>query len=410
MIKLLIPVVATIAGIFLIQLANGFLGTLVAIRTVDLGFAPLLTSVVLASYYAGYTFGAATIANILFRIGHIRLFAALAGLAAASIVVLPIAAAPAAWIIIRFVVGVCCAGLFITAESWLNATSRRESRGTVFAAYMVASNAAFGGGQFLINLPASGGYELFSLAAALFCLALVPVCMTHSAAPTVTASPKLKLRELRRVAPTALAGVSVSGMLSSTFYSLLPAYGQSEGMSLLVISTYMATAIFGGLTFQIPVGRLSDRYDRRLVAGAVALGLSAIALTLSIVPPSNAAIYVATFFLGGFMATIYPVCVAHANDQVAFEYAISTSGQLILVNGIASFFGPVLGTAVMGRSGIFGIFGFMATISLAFAIFALLRALYDPNRDRKARPFVILNERMSQPAAHVAEPTNQTQA
>ena len=83
MIKLLIPVVATIAGIFLIQLANGFLGTLVAIRTVDLGFAPLVTSVVLASYYAGYTFGAATIANILFRIRHIRLFAALAGLAAA---------------------------------------------------------------------------------------------------------------------------------------------------------------------------------------------------------------------------------------------------------------------------------------------------------------------------------------
>ena len=181
-------------------------------------------------------------------------------------------------------------------------------------------------------------------------------------------------------------------------------------MSLLVISTYMSTAIFGGLTFQIPVGRLSDRYDRRLVAGAVALGLSAIALILSFVPPSNAAIYIATFFLGGFMATIYPVCVAHANDQVAFEYAISTSGQLILVNGIASFFGPVLGTAVMGRSGIFGIFGFMAMISLAFAIFALLRALHDPNRDRKARPFVILNERMSQPAAHVAEPTNQTQA
>src|SRR5690606_35633936 len=166
--SILISVGATTAGIALVQLANGFLGTLVSMQSASVGFSPLAVGIVLASYYGGYTLGAATISPVLQRVGHIRLFAALAGLVAASVALQPVFTSAPAWILIRLVTGLGCAGLFITAESWLNATAAPQNRGAIFAIYMVATNAAFGAGQFLLNLPAPGGFELFSLAAALF--------------------------------------------------------------------------------------------------------------------------------------------------------------------------------------------------------------------------------------------------
>ncbi len=399
----MVSVGATILGIALVQLANGFLGTLVSMTSASAGFAPVMVGLVLAAYYGGYTIGAATIGPVLQRVGHIRLFAALAGLVAASIALQPVFTSAPAWIVIRLLTGLGCAGLFITAESWLNATSTTQNRGSIFAIYMVATNAAFGLGQFLINLPAPGGFELFSLGAALFCLALLPVALTRSAAPKLVQSPRLRLRELRRLAPVSFAGCAMVGLVSSAFYSLVPAYAQTQGVPASVISLYIATAIFGGLCFQIPVGKLSDRFDRRMVAGALAAGLCLTALTLALLPLPELAFMAFTFLLGGFMSTVYPVCVAHANDRVEPEKVVSTSGQLILIHGIASFMGPIIGTSIMGVGGMSGVFVFMAIAAALFVALDVWRSISTEAPEQKERPFIILTERMSQPIAHVAD-------
>lgn len=407
---ILIPVGATIAGIAAVQLANGLLGTLVSMTSAAAGFSPMVLGVVLAAYFGGYTLGAATIAPILQRVGHIRMFAALAGIVAASIVLQPVMTSAPAWILIRLVTGFGCAGLFITAESWLNATSSPQNRGTVFAIYMVATNAAFGLGQFLLNVPAPGGFELFSLAAAIFCVALVPVALTRSTAPAITESPRLRLRDLRRLAPVAFAGCAAAGLISSAFYALIPAYAQTQGIPPSAVSAYIATAIFGGLCFQIPVGKLSDRFDRRAVAAAVACGLCASALVLALAPLPGPAILATTFILGGFMSTIYPVCAAHANDRVEPEKVVSTSGQLILINGLASFLGPIIGTSIMGRAGIEGVYLYMAIMAALFIIGTLWRLMRVEGPAHKERPFVFLSERMGQPISHVADDVGQQDA
>lgn len=402
----MIPGGATIIGTSFVQIANGYLATLVSMSSAAAGFSPFTIGIILASYYGGYTLGAATIGSVLQRVGHIRLFAALAGLVAASVAMLPVWTSAPAWILIRFVTGVGCAGLFITAESWLNGMSTSKNRGTVFAIYMVATSAALGGGQFLLNIPFSGNFELFSIAAALFCLALVPVSLTRSTAPSLVESPRLTLGDLKRLAPVAVAGCAASGLASSAFYSLIPAYAQIEGISHEAISAYIATAIFGGLAFQIPVGKLSDRFDRRLVAAAVAIGLCTTALVLAVVQLPQAMIFIGTFILGGFLATIYPVCVAHANDRVSSDRIVAVSGQLILTNGIASFLGPIIGTTVMGIAGIEGVFAYMAVVAAIFSAIAIWRTIFVQAAAPKERPFVVLDSRMSQPIAHVVEEEN----
>jgi MFS family permease len=227
--------------------------------------------------------------------------------------------------------------------------------------------------------------------------------MTRSTAPSLVESPRLTLRDLKRLAPVAVSGCVASGLASSAYYSLIPAYAEMQGISHESVSAYIATAIFGGLAFQVPVGKLSDRFDRRLVAAGVATGLCTTALVLAVVQLPQAMIFIGTFVLGGFLTTIYPVCVAHANDRVSSSRIVAVSGQLILTNGIASFLGPIIGTAVMGVAGIEGVFAYMAVVAAIFAAVAIWRTVRVEGSVPKERPFVVLDSRMSQPIAHVVE-------
>lgn len=393
---------ALILGMSMVQLANGYLGTLVSMRVVALDFGAGIGGTVLAAYYAGYTLGAARAGRIIERVGHIRAFAALAGLVGAAVALQPVLPWPAFWVLARGATGFGLAGLFIATESWLNVKASPSSRGAVFALYMVATYATFGGGQFLLNIGDAQGLELFALAAALFCLALIPVSTTTAEVPRMPPGPRLSLRELRQLAPVAVFGCAAAGLIGSTYYALVPAYATMQGLPTSTISLFVATAIFGGLAFQVPVGHLSDRFDRRLVASLLALSLAATAVAFVALTPEGWAPLVLTFIFGGFMSTIYPVCVAHANDRVAPDRAVAVSGQLILVSGTAACLGPIAGTWIMDHDDIDGVFLFMAAVMTPFALFAIYRAVRVEKADPKARPFELLEQSVAQQFAHTA--------
>src|ERR1700761_3128404 len=103
----------------IVQLANGFFGTFTSLRVAIEGFdAPGL---VLSAYFAGFTLGAFRCGRIIERVGHIRAYAAFAGLVAAATAVMPLMVGSLAWVVLRALVGFGCAGIFVTTESWLTA-------------------------------------------------------------------------------------------------------------------------------------------------------------------------------------------------------------------------------------------------------------------------------------------------
>lgn len=123
----------------LIQLANGFFGTFISLRVAIADFNPTLAGLVLSSYFAGFTLGALRCGRIIGRVGHIRAYAAFAGLVVAATAAMPLLAGALSWLVLRGLVGFGCAGLFITTESWLNAKAEPAARGRVFAVYMVGT-------------------------------------------------------------------------------------------------------------------------------------------------------------------------------------------------------------------------------------------------------------------------------
>src|SRR5215469_13885613 len=240
-----------------IQLANGFFTTFISLRVASANFNATLAGLILSSYFAGFTLAALRGGRIIERVGHIRAFAAFAGMVVAATAAMPILTGPISWIILRAIVGFGCAGVFVTTESWLNAKAKPSERGRVFSIYMVGTFVALAVGQFLIGRIDMEGSKPFHAIEALFALALVMVSTTRAEPPLVTATEKLAYGELARATPIAVIGCIVNGLVASAFYALVPAWMQDNGVARESIAVFMLAAVLGGLVFQVPVGRLS---------------------------------------------------------------------------------------------------------------------------------------------------------
>jgi MFS family permease len=383
----------------LIQLANGFFNTLISLRVALEDFGPTMAGLVLSAYFAGFTLAAVRCERIIDRIGHIRAYAAFAGLVVAATAAMPLLLGPIPWLVLRAIVGFGCAGLFITTESWLNAKASPVERGRVFSIYMVGTFLALALGQLLISRADIETAGPFNLIVALFAVALVSVSTTRAEPPRVTTVATLPFDQLSRTAPVAVVGCLLSGLIGSTFYSLVPAWMQGEGIARDTIALFMLVAVLGGLAFQIPVGRLSDRFDRRIVLAVLGLGFAGSAVGLILLPHSWKVILPTAALLGGFMSTLYPVCVANAHDLLPADRVVAVSGRLILVNGLGSIVGPLIGASVVARFGIDGVFYLMAAAALLLALLAVARNLTAGPPERHERTFEILAPQAT-PLAH----------
>jgi len=382
-----------------IQLGIGFFNTFIALR-VALEFDAAVAGLVLSSYFAGFTAGAYFCTRIIVRYGHIRGYAAFAGMVVAATALMPILVEPVPWLVSRTFIGFGCAGLFVTAESWLNAKAASSQRGRVFSIYMVGLFVALAFGQLLIGRVDLDAETGFSIVVALFAAALVLVSTTRAEQPQSAVIAYLPLGKLSRAAPVAVAGVTLSGLIAAAFYALIPIWMQDQAMSGGTIGVFMLTAVLGGLAFQVPVGSLSDRIDRRTMLVILGIGLAVASFGLLLLLPRSLRVVLPLAALfGGFMSSLYPICIAHAHERMPADQVVAVSGRLILANGLGSVIGPLVGMPLMERFGIDGVFYLMAAAALLLAGFAARRRRITESPPHLDRTFTILTPQPT-PQAH----------
>jgi MFS family permease len=373
-----------------VQLAVGFLGTFISLRVPLENFSSTMSALVLSAYFAGYTIGAVCSTRIIERVGHIRAYAALAGLAVMATAVMPMAINGPAWLLLRAIIGFGCAGLFVTTDAWLSAKAAPTERGRVISIFRVGIFIALAVGQILIGRVDVRGLAAFNVSIVIFAVALALVSVTRAEPLQVTAAAKLPFGQLSRVAPVAAAGAMMSGLLSSAFYTLVPAWMQGRGNDPATIGLVMLAAVLGGLAFQVPVGKLSDRVDRRIVLTGLCVGLASTSIALVSLPRTLLAVLPTAFLFGGFLSTLYPISIAHAHDRMRGERIVALSGRLILLFGLGSILGPLLGTAFVVSFGINGVLYLIAAVALLLALVAAARSLISEPAPHVQRTFKIL--------------------
>ena len=376
MLQALHAVAALLTGGAILLTGNGLAGIALPIR-LDLGGVKTdVAGLVMSAYYAGFVGGSFWGQRIIARVGHIRAFAAFAGLLSASILIYPLWFSPLSWAVLRAINGFCMAALFATIESWLNLRSSTESRGRILSWYMVASYLGTGAGQFLVNAWGVRGIELFCLAALLVSLSLVPVTLTHAEGPELGHPAPLGLVRLFQLSPLGVVGAGGAGILTGAFYSLGPIFGASAGLDVLDISVLMGVTVFGGLVLQWPIGRLSDRFDRRTVLLGMLLATTlacAVIYVWALEDGGFVPLMLLVGLFGGGAATIYPLVVAHTFDWVPRDSMVAASSGMLLAWAVGATLGPILGSLLMQAIGDEALFLFLALAALGLAGFTRYR-------------------------------------
>jgi MFS family permease len=346
------------------------------VRAVSLGFSFEVTGIIMSAYFAGFIVGSLRCVYLIERAGHIRTFAALASVSSAATLAFILVESPVAWAILRAILGFCLAGLYMVTESWLNERSDNTNRGRVLSIYMMVSLSSLALGQPLLLLPNPGHFEIFCVASVLISLGLVPVTLTISPAPAPPRAQPMALSSLYRVSPLGVAGCFASGLALGSFWSMAPVFCRTLGLSEGATVIFMVATILGGLFLLWPIGRLSDRLDRRRVIAMACAASAAASLAMVLTGgESMLALFGLAIAFGGFTFPIYSIAVAHTNDYMEPDDLVSASSALLLVYGVGAFLGPLVAGLIMGWVGAVGLYALLAGVMTVTVLFALYRIL-----------------------------------
>ena len=377
---LLLNVTTLIVCFALLLAGNSLQFVVLGVRAGLEGFSIYAMGAITAGYFLGFAVGSLYCLSLIRAIGHIRTFAALASTVSGVVLAHPLWPEPLAWIVFRFVIGFCFAGLYTVVESWLNAQAGNEFRGRLLSIYAVGVFGGFAVGPMLAILGDAEGFFLFVLASMVVSFALVPITMTRASAPATpeaTERDAFTLRRLYKETPLGMIGILCVGSAQGAFVGLAPVFGNRAGLSADQVSYFMTTALLAGLVFQFPIGWLSDRFDRRkVIAVAATLGGAGCAVFASLAlsgPLAWEGVLLGAVVTGAAIFPLYAIVIAYTNDWLPEDSIVSAAAALILTFSLGSAAASPFASFLMDRLGPAGLFVFVAGAMIGLGLFAFAR-------------------------------------
>ena len=361
-------------GLALLLLAAGMFGTLLGVRSELIKLPTVVSSLISASYYAGFLVGSRVALSALGRVGHIRVYAALASLLSAAMLAVGLTESAPAWAWLRFVTGLCLAGQYVVAESWLNNLATNENRGRLLAIYAVVTSGAFGVGQVLLFAIDARVITGFAIASIITSLAVAPVALSEDAvAPTVSVREHISLRELAKLVPTGVFSCLLVGMAHGALTGMAAIYATRVGLSSGRIGLFVAAPNIGGMLLHWPVSAASDDIDRRAVGFVASVGAIGAAVLLLLGPSTSPMALLLIAVLGGCSYPLYSIAAAYTNDWIEPEHVNAAASQLVTLYGLGAVVGPFIAAGMMIVVGPKGFFWAAIGLHFLLAAFFLYR-------------------------------------
>lgn len=341
------------------------------------GLSVTAIGIVAAAYGLGFSTGCFLAPAFIRHVGYIRAFASLAAMVAVLVLSMAQAHSTLAWVIMRGLTGVTLACIFTVTDGWISARATSSHRGRILSIYMICTKVA------LMLSPLGIGFGdirtdgLFMTVSAIISLSLLPISATTTTEPPAPRGVKIEVRNLFAMAPSAVVGAFVVGLVNGPVIAITPVFGVSIGLSQEKAAALLFSLQAGSLVMQWPLGWLSDQTDRRYVIASLAAGTSLVSLLILFANAQGAQQTILWSFAlwGGLALCIYSVCVAHACDIVDPGRIVSTVGTLLFSWAAGVTIGPLFGAAAMEMLGPKGLFIYSALASLGLAAFIVLRIL-----------------------------------
>ena len=369
---------ALLLGMLLLMVGNGLQGTVLGVRGAAEGYSASMLGMVMSAYFIGFLGGTQATPWLLRRVGHVRVFAALASLISAAFILFGALVDPLAWLVLRLLVGFCFSGVYVVAESWLNDSATNQTRGQTMSAYVAAQMLGIVAAQGLLNVGDPAGYDLFVIMSVMVSISFLPILLSSSPVPVFETTRRMSLGHLFRTSPLGCVGMFLLGTVFACLFGMAPVYAADQGLARGQISIFIGAIYLGGMILQVPIGWFSDRMDRRVLI-TVVTAIGAVAGLVGMAVGTTFVLLVAVgFVVGGVANPLYSLLVAYVNDILDPEDMASASGGMIMLNGIGAMGAPIAVGVVMDTVGGIGFFLFIAAAMGLTAIYALWRMTQRP--------------------------------
>ncbi|QFT95236.1 putative MFS-type transporter YcaD (plasmid) [Roseovarius sp. THAF9] len=367
-----------VAGMALIALGNGLMATYVPVRLDQAGLGQRNVGLVVTAYAAGMLLGCLLSGHMVRRSGHVRAFISLAAIGTISALLLALDVGLYSWGGLRVLGGFCTTGMFMVAQSWLNAVTITNWRGRVMALFYISYTLGLAGGALLMRVVDIEGTAALMLLAGLYAAAVIPVGLTRLQQPAPPERIAVRPIAVYRISPVGLVGAFVSGGLGMTMMGVGPMYGTEVGLEPGDIALLIAALQGGNMVIQWPLGWLSDSMDRRKVILGAGLGVSTVSIVIAgggaaLSGEGFWALLVLFAIWGGLAESLYTISTAHTNDHTDPADHVMVSSTILIMWASGATIGPAVATAALEFAGTSGLWAFFLAEASLFAAFVLWR-------------------------------------
>ena len=147
-----------------------------------------------------------------------------------------------------------------------------------------------------------------------------------------------------------------------------------------MIAIFISCVILGGALLQFPIGRLSDKMDRRLLLNYICITATLFALLVIPATYSPVILFLFAGIYGGLAFAVYPITVAHLVDHLKPEQMLAGGSTLLLLHGTGAVIGPLLAGQLMDWFGSHTIPVFWA---LVYGVLAIVTYFYTSKREKE---------------------------
>ena len=311
----------------------GVSSTLIGLNTAVAGLASILT--------------VPFVPRVAARVGVVRLLIGAIGLAAAMLLAFHWLDDIVWWFPLRFVFSACLGILFVLSEFWINEAAPPARRGLVMGIYATVLALGFAVGPTLLALVGTEGWTPYLAGSGLFLLGLVPLLLAGGLSPTVASSGHRRFVGYLKLAPVAVLASALYGAVETGGFAILPLYGLRLGLDPATAARLVSAVALGNVLFQVPVGLIADRIDRRVVLLCATL---AGALGAALMPAASASLPVLCLLLlawGGIAGTLYTVGLAHLGASLNGSDLAGANAAFVMLYNVGLMLGPpVIGGAM----------------------------------------------------------------
>ncbi len=369
------PLTLLFISSFLLMSSHGLSGILLPVKLAEQQVEVQTIGFVLSMYSVGFLLGAIIGKRVLRQIGLVRTFAMCGSLGASAILIMGLSDEIWLWAIMRAVMGFCIACATTTLDTWFNSVSTESNRGKILAVNQVVILSAITLGQFGLVLAPPSETTLFILCGVLFSISVSPAIFISQFEPEIEQSDTIPLRSIYTLSPLGAITCFVCGILYSTIANMLPVYADSQGITGINMSIFMGAATAGGILLQLPVGYLSDRFERRkvILSSCFILAVVSFVLPASIQYNWQVAPLILVATTMGLIACLYPLSISETFDRALKAQLVPVLSGLLCIYAIGSIIGPYSAALLMERYDETALFGFILFVDMSLIVFTVYR-------------------------------------